>query len=155
MFIRGLYVIINRLSQNSETLIQLCEQAILGGADVIQYRDKNVVSQETIHVAKELSALCHRFEVPFVINDHIHLATQVNADAIHIGQKDISVKKARQIIGDNTLIGVSASNIKEAQQAAMEGANYLGCGHIYPTTTKKKTTPLIFKFNLELFLLEN
>ena len=143
MLVRGLYVIINRHSQEPDVLIRLCEQVIQGGADVIQYRDKNSTSQDSIQIAIELSTLCHTFEVPFIINDNTDLAGHVNADGIHIGQNDISVKEARRILGDNFSIGVTVSNVQEAKLAELEGADYLGCGHIYQTTTKKKTTPPI------------
>lgn len=143
MSLKGLYVIINRQGQKSEFLIHLCEQALQGGADLIQFRDKNPISQETIYIAEELSTLCRYHQVPFVINDHIELAKRISADGIHIGQEDTGIKAAREIIGNDIFIGVTVANIPQAQQAALDGADYLGCGHIYSTITKKKTTPPI------------
>lgn len=149
MCVNGLYVIINRVSQTAEALSLLCEQVLLGGADVIQFRDKGEVSPETIQVAQELSALCRQFHVPFVVNDHVELVRQVHANGLHIGQDDISIHEARQVIGGNIFIGVTVSNIHEAQRAVVGGADYLGCGHIYPTITKKKSTPPIGRSGLQ------
>ncbi|MBN4067382.1 thiamine phosphate synthase [Simkania negevensis] len=141
--IEGLYAIINRISQTPEELIRLCKQLLRGGADAIQFRNKSVVSQEVIDLAEIFSRLCRRFGVPFIVNDYVDLAKKSNADGIHLGQGDMGVKEARQILGDAILVGVTVSRVDEAQQAVIDGADYLGCGHIYPTTTKHKPYPPI------------
>lgn len=141
MPIKGLYFIVNRRAQSADFLIHLCEQALLGGADTIQFRDKNPISQEMISIAQELSALCSSFSVPFILNDHIHLYETVPFDGVHIGQQDISIPEARRLLGNQLIIGKTCATVAQAQQAEREGADYIGCGHIYPTTTKIKTTP--------------
>ena len=149
MSIKGLYLVINKQSQSPKALIQLCKKALLGGVNAIQFRDKNPVSAETVYTAKELAYLCQQFQIPFIINDHVKLAQEISADGIHIGQNDMPIEKVKQVVGGNVIIGVTVSNSHQAKLAASSGADYLGCGHIYPTKTKQKKGPPIGICGLE------
>jgi len=143
MPIKGLYVIINPATQKQKSLLQFAKQILQGGADALQFRDKGPITPEMIEVAHEICTLCKDFQIPFILNDHVHIAKQIQADGVHIGQNDTDPKTAREILGENTFIGVTISNSQQAKKAALDGADYLGCGHIYPTTTKQKALPPI------------
>ena len=112
------------------------EQAILGGVTIVQLREKNADSLEFYQKAQRLRALTKRLNVPLIINDRADIALAVNADGVHIGQKDLPYNAVRRIIGQDKIIGVSASNLKEALSAAEMGADYLGIGAMFATPTK-------------------
>lgn len=142
-FRNTLMVVINRRGEAADSLLHLCREAILGGAEMIQYRDKEGNAEEVVSIGRKIAALCHQFEVPLILNDYVDLVDLVGADGVHLGQTDLAIAVARMKLGRECLIGATASTPEEAVRAEREGADYIGCGHIYPTSTKIKSTPPI------------
>jgi len=120
----------------TDTLSEAVEQAILGGCTMVQLREKNISSLDFFKLATEIKAVTDSFGVPLIINDRIDIALAVHAAGVHIGQSDIPAAIVREIIGDDMLMGVSASSVSEAIQAQKDGADYLGVGAMFPTGTK-------------------
>ena len=131
-----LYLVTDRSLMSTATLIEAVEQAILGGCTMIQLREKNISSLDFYRQSVEVKKVTEQYHVPFIINDRIDIAIAVNADGVHIGQSDIPAAIARDLIGTDMLLGVSAASVKEAVQAANDGADYLGAGAMFPTGTK-------------------
>lgn len=131
-----LYLVTDRSLMSTATLIEAVEQAILGGCTMIQLREKNISSLDFYRQSVEVKKVTEQYHVPFIINDRIDIAMAVNADGVHIGQSDIPAAIARDLIGTDMLLGVSAASVKEAVQAANDGADYLGVGAMFPTGTK-------------------
>ena len=131
-----LYLVTDRSLMSTATLIEAVEQAILGGCTMIQLREKNISSLDFYRQSVEVKKITEQYHVPFIINDRIDIAIAVNADGVHIGQSDIPAAIARDLIGTDMLLGVSAASVKEAVQAANDGADYLGAGAMFPTGTK-------------------
>ena len=132
----SLYLVTDRSLMSTATLIEAVEQAILGGCTMIQLREKNISSLDFYRQSVEVKKITEQYHVPFIINDRIDIAIAVNADGVHIGQSDIPAAIARDLIGTDMLLGVSAASVKEAVQAANDGADYLGVGAMFPTGTK-------------------
>ncbi|WLD93899.1 thiamine phosphate synthase [Alkalihalobacillus sp. AL-G] len=123
-------------------LRHVLEEALQGGVTMFQFREKGagcLQGEEKVKLAKELQFICRSFEVPFIINDDVELAVQINADGVHIGQEDTTVSEVRAIIGAERILGVSAHDVEEAKSAVDAGADYLGVGPMYPTKTKADT----------------
>lgn len=131
-----LYLVTDRSLMSTATLIEAVEQAILGGCTMIQLREKNISSLDFYRQSVEVKKITEQYHVPFIINDRIDIAIAVNADGVHIGQSDIPAAIVRDLIGTDMLLGVSAASVKEAVQAANDGADYLGVGAMFPTGTK-------------------
>ncbi|MEJ8305794.1 thiamine phosphate synthase [Saccharibacillus sacchari] len=130
-----LYAITGENFHPRRELTEVMEQAILGGADIIQFRDKHSGPEERLAKARALRELTRRYGVPLIINDHVQLALEVDADGIHLGQGDLSLTEARRIVG-NKIIGISTHAIEEALAAQKQGADYIGAGPVYATQTK-------------------
>ncbi len=128
--------------QPGETLADAVEQAINGGATIIQLREKNADKKEKLELALELKQVCRRYGVPLIINDSVSLALASGADGVHLGQDDGDIRKAREILGEDKIIGATAHNVQEAVLAAEAGADYLGCGAVFGSATKDNTIPL-------------
>lgn len=137
-----LYAVTDNSWLNGRKLSVDVEQAILGGATFIQLRDKDKSYEELLVEAKELRVLTRKYNVPFVINDNVELAVLCDADGVHLGQDDMSIEEARKILGHNKIIGATAHNLDEAMLAIKAGANYLGVGAVFGSTTKANTTDL-------------
>ncbi len=131
-----LYAITDRTWLKGRTLADDVEQALKGGATIIQLREKHMNNTDFIHSATEIKNICRKYNVPLIINDNIDVALAVDADGVHIGQEDTTVSEARQRLGDSKIIGVTARNVYQAQQAEKAGADYLGSGAIFGSTTK-------------------
>ncbi|QOY36120.1 thiamine phosphate synthase [Anaerobacillus isosaccharinicus] len=131
-----LYAITGEEFHKGRDLIQVMEEAILGGVDIIQLRDKYSSKKEVLRKAKLLKELAKKYDIPLIINDHIDVALAVDADGIHIGQDDLPLEEARKIIGKNKIIGISTHEIEEAREAQKNGADYIGVGPIFPTKSK-------------------
>lgn len=131
-----LYAITDRSWLGDKNLSEAVEQAILGGATFVQLREKNVSFDEFVLLAKEVKAVTDKYNVPLVINDNVEVALRVDADGVHIGQGDGSVKSARDMLGKHKIIGVSAKNVHAAVSAQLEGADYIGAGSVFSTSTK-------------------
>jgi len=121
---------------STETLEEAVEQAIKGGCTVIQLREKDCTSQEFYETGKRIHEITKRFNVPIIINDRVDIALAVDADGVHVGQSDLPAAVVRSIIGEDKIVGVSATNLSEAKQAVLDGADYLGVGAMYQTDTK-------------------
>ena len=131
-----LYAITDRTWLNGKALSEAVEEAILGGATFIQLREKNLNYDEFLNAAIEIKTVTDKYNIPFVINDNVDIACVVNADGVHIGQSDEEIKIAREKLGFDKIIGLSAKTVKEAIQAEKNGADYIGVGAIYNTSTK-------------------
>ncbi|CAM4207003.1 thiamine phosphate synthase [Saccharibacillus endophyticus] len=130
-----LYAITGENFHPGRGLAEVMEQAILGGADIIQFRDKHSGKEELLRKAKALRELTRRYDIPFIVNDHVELALEVDADGIHLGQGDLPLAEARRIVGSK-IIGISTHAIEEALAAQEQGADYIGAGPVYATRTK-------------------
>jgi len=134
---RGLYAITDNILIKKDKFIATVEQALQGGAAVIQYRDKNTPFDDKVLQALELSALCRQYHVPLIINDDVKLAKQIDADGVHLGKDDGTIATAREFLGKHSIIGVSCYNqLDLAQQAVQAGANYIAFGRFFPSHTK-------------------
>ena len=137
-----LYAITDRNWLNGNTLASQVEEALRGGATFLQLREKNASKEEIIKEALEIKEICKKYNVPFVIDDDVDIAKEVNADGVHIGQNDASYTYARDILGDNKIIGMTAHNLEEALTAQNSGADYIGVGAVFNTSTKLDTIPM-------------
>lgn len=137
-----LYAVTDRAWVGKLTLPQQVEAALKGGATCVQLREKKLADSSVLAEAREISALCKQYRVPFILNDNVALAAQCGADGVHLGQEDMDPAEARRILGPDAIIGVSAHNVAEAKAAVAAGADYLGCGAMFATTTKTNVTAL-------------
>lgn len=132
-----LYCVTDRSWLDGNSLCEPVEEVLKGGITFLQLREKELPEQVFIEEAFKIKALAEKYGVYFVINDSVLVAKAIDADGVHIGQSDGEVKKARSIIGEEKIIGVSVRTVEEALKAEKEGADYLGVGAIFPTSTKK------------------
>lgn len=137
-----LYAITDRFWLGDRTLASVVEDVLKNGATFLQLREKNFTHEEMVAEAKEIQQVAARCHVPFVINDDIYAAKEIGADGVHIGQRDMELQRARQILGPDKIIGVSASTVEQALTAERNGADYIGVGAVFPTSTKQNTTAL-------------
>lgn len=135
----SLYVITDRNLMSCETVEESVRDAILGGAGVIQLREKNITSGEFYKTALSVNEICKKYGAVLIINDRLDIAMTVGADGVHLGQKDIPVDAARKIAGKDMIIGASTANVQEAVLAQKLGADYIGVGAMFETGTKKDT----------------
>lgn len=131
-----LYLVTDRKLMSSPTIEELVEQAVRGGCTLVQLREKESSSRDFYKTAMKLRGLTTRLGVPLIVNDRVDIALAVDADGVHVGQDDLPVEVARQIIGPDKIIGVSASSLSEALKATEDGADYLGIGAMFTTDTK-------------------
>ncbi len=124
-----------------DNLLQVVEAALQGGLALVQYRDKHTDDCIRIQLAQELKDLCHRYGALFLVNDRVDLALAVDADGVHLGQTDLPIDVARQLLGQDRIIGRSTTNPDEMQRAIAEGADYIGVGPVYSTPTKPDKAP--------------
>jgi len=135
------HVLTDTILQTHFSHIQLAELAIAGGADTIQFRQKAGMTKEMIQVAEQMQALCRKAGVPFIVNDRLDVAIASQADGVHLGQDDFPIPLARKLLGEEAVIGGSASNLEEARKCLLEGVDYIGFGPVYPTTSKEDAAP--------------
>lgn len=133
----SLYLITNRSFLKGRSLKTVVEESILGGTTIIQVREKNISTREFYRVALEVKEVTDHYKVPLIINDRIDIAQAIDADGVHLGQDDMPLTIAREILGKNKIIGISAGTLDEALEAQKDGADYLGIGAIFYTGTKK------------------
>lgn len=131
-----LYAVTDRSWLGGQSLYQQAEEAIKGGATMIQLREKNLEEEQFLKEALEIQKLCHNYHIPFLINDNVDLAEKIKADGVHVGQSDMEALDVRKKLGADAIIGVSARNVEEAVLAYKHGADYLGVGAVFPTGTK-------------------
>ena len=131
-----LYAVTDRSWSEGTTLGAQVEEALRGGATFVQLREKKLTGEALRAEALEIQAVCRRYGVPFVINDDVALAKEIDADGVHVGQDDMEAGDVRAILGADKIIGVSAHNVEEALRAERHGADYLGVGAMFHTGTK-------------------
>lgn len=136
--IGALCVITDVSIQSRYNHLELCELAIRGGASMIQLRDKHASARDLYALAVAMQLLCTGLGATFIINDRVDIALAANTDGVHLGQTDLPLPTARHLLGNDKIIGGSASSLEEALQVERDGADYIGFGHIFPTTTKAK-----------------
>ncbi len=134
-----LYFITDSTGYSEAEFLERCEAALRGGATLVQLREKEKSTREYISLAENLHAICRQYNVPLIIDDRIDVAMAVDAEGVHLGQSDMPVGTARKILGSGVIIGATAKTVPQAKEAYEQGADYLGVGAIYPTTTKVKT----------------
>ena len=131
-----LYAVTDRSWLNGQTLYEQVEQALEGGVSFLQLREKELEEQAFLEEAKVIQELCKKYQVPFLINDNVELAASIGADGVHVGQSDMAAGAAREKLGPDRIIGVSARSVEEALEAQGQGADYLGVGAVFPTGSK-------------------
>ena len=131
-----LYAVTDRAWTGKQTLYEQVEAALKGGVTCVQLREKELDETAFLQEAKALCALCRRYVVPFIVNDNVEIAIACGADGIHVGQEDLAVGEVRRRVGENMILGVSVHTVEEARQAVRDGADYLGLGAVFPTSTK-------------------
>ena len=137
-----LYAVTDRAWTGKQTLFEQAEAAMRGGITCLQLREKNMDKDEFLKEALEMKDLCRSYNVPLIINDDPYIAVKSGADGVHIGQKDMSLKEAREITGNGMIIGVTAALPELAVKAEKEGADYIGSGAVFGSTTKADAKPL-------------
>ncbi len=132
----SLYLVTNRDFMKAPTLEAAVEEALKGGCTLVQLREKNISSIDFFHLAERIKAITDAYQVPLIINDRVDIALAVDAAGVHIGQSDLPATAVRKIVGSEKIMGVSASNLPEALTAVKNGADYLGIGAMFSTSTK-------------------
>lgn len=140
-----LYLVTDRDVLKGRDLIKAVEESILGGATIVQLREKDVSSREFYDIAKKIKSITDKYNVPLIINDRLDIALAAETTGIHIGQSDIPCRVAREILGNDKIIGVSVHTLEEALKAEEDGADYLGCGAVFSTSTKKDASDVSYE----------
>lgn len=141
----SLYVCTDRDIMTTDTLEEAVELAIKGGATIIQLREKDCTSREFYELALSIKDITDAYEVPLIINDRLDIALAVHADGVHLGQSDIPVQVARNVMGPNCIVGATANTLEKAKEAWLSGADYLGVGDVFGSATKNDTKPVELK----------
>ena len=131
-----LHVLTDTVMQTRFSHSDLARLALRGGADTIQFRQKTGSTREMIRIAAQMKQLCSDYDVPLIVNDRVDVAIAAEADGVHLGQDDFPIPLARELLGQEKIIGASASDINEGRKCLEEGADYIGFGPVYPTTSK-------------------
>ncbi|WP_270940009.1 thiamine phosphate synthase [Romboutsia lituseburensis] len=131
-----LYLVTDNDILGERDFYKCIEDAIKGGVTMVQLREKDASGKEFLEKAFKLREITRKYNVPFIINDRVDIAIICDADGVHVGQSDIDAKFVRSLIGENKILGVSARNLNEAKKAKKNGANYIGVGAMYSTSTK-------------------
>lgn len=136
----SIYLVTDTVHFKDDSIYNKLEAALSAGVTLLQYRDKSAETRILYERALKVKALCDKYRVPLIINDRADIAFAVKAAGVHLGQGDLPPLIARRMLGSDAVIGVSAHNAEEALAAEAAGADYLGCGAVYPTGTKKDTS---------------
>jgi thiamine-phosphate pyrophosphorylase len=139
----SLYLVADVEFAAGRDLAYLAGEAVLGGVTIVQLRAKGLETREFLELANRMAAALKRRSVSLIINDRIDIALACGAEGVHLGQDDMPLDKARQLLGKSKIIGVSVNTLKEAQEAERQGADYVGLGPIYATTTKDTDLPAL------------
>lgn len=131
-----LYAVTDRAWVGKQSLYEQVESALKGGATCVQLREKELCDEDFLKEAIEISALCKQYGVPFFVNDNVEIAVKCHADGIHVGQEDMEAAQVRQRVGERMIIGVSVHSVEEALEAVGNGADCLGVGAMFSTSTK-------------------
>ncbi len=138
-FDSSLYFITDSTSVPKDEFLYRVEEALKGGVTLIQLREKTGTTREYMELAKKVHSLTKKYNVPLIIDDRVDVALAVDAEGVHLGQSDMPVSIARELMGKDKIVGATTKTVEQAQEAYRAGADYLGVGAIYPTTTKVKT----------------
>lgn len=138
-FDTSLYFITDSTGFTEEEFLRRTEAALQGGVTFLQIREKDKSTREYIALAEKVHALTRKYNVPLIIDDRVDVALAMDAEGVHVGQSDMPVATARRLLGEGKIIGATAKTVPQAMEAYEQGADYLGVGAIYPTTTKVKT----------------
>ena len=133
-----MYFITDSTNYSEEEFLRRVEEACRGGVTLIQLREKERTTREYLNLAEKVHEITQRYDIPLIIDDRVDVALAVNAEGVHVGQSDMPVAVARRLMGDK-IVGATAKTVPQALEAYEQGADYLGVGAIYPTTTKVKT----------------
>ncbi len=139
-----LYAVTDRAWLRGRTLASVVEEAIRGGVSMVQLREKELSFDEFLAEAVEIGALCRRYGVPFLVNDNVEIALRSGADGVHVGHGDMPAEAVRRLIGKDKILGVSAETVEAAKEAARCGADYLGVGAVFSTSTKTDAADVSF-----------
>lgn len=131
----SLYLVTDN-SSDVERFLKTIKEAIIGGTTVVQLREKTADTLDFYNLALKVKEITSRYDVPLIINDRVDIALAIDADGVHVGQSDMPCDIARKLIGDEKILGVSANTIEEAKKAERDGADYIGTGAVFPTSTK-------------------
>ena len=131
----SLYLVTDK-SDDVEKFLKTIEEAIQGGVSVVQIREKTADTLDFYNLALKVKEITTRYNVPLIINDRVDVALAIDADGVHVGQSDMPCDVTRKLVGDDKIVGVSAATIEEAQKAERDGADYIGTGAVFPTSTK-------------------
>ncbi|MGN8897512.1 thiamine phosphate synthase [Flavonifractor sp. HCP28S3_F3] len=134
-----LYLVTDSTGLSEAEFLAKVEQALQGGVTFLQLREKERSTREYIHLAQQVHAIARRYQVPLVVDDRVDVALAAEVDGVHVGQSDMPVWQARKILGPDKIVGATAKTVPQALEALEQGADYLGVGAIYPTTTKVVT----------------
>ena len=137
-----LYAVTDRRWEGTLSLPRQVELALQGGTTMVQFREKHLQGAEKEALARELLVLCRSYGVPLIINDDAELAKKVGADGVHVGQSDLAAQEARRMLGPQAIIGVTARTVEQARAAQAAGADYLGSGAVFGTSSKSDARPL-------------
>lgn len=138
-FDSSLYFITDSTNYKEEEFLYRVEQALQGGATLLQLREKEKSTREYIDLAEKVHTIAKRYNVPLIIDDRVDVALAIDAEGVHVGQSDMPVTIARKMMGKDKIVGATTKTVPQALEAYEQGADYLGVGAIYPTTTKVKT----------------
>lgn len=134
-----MYFITDSTGFTQEEFLYRVEEACKGGVTLIQLREKERTTREYLNLAKSVHSITKKYDIPLIIDDRVDVALAVGAEGVHVGQSDMPVSLARKLMGDDKIVGATAKTVPQAVEAYEQGADYLGVGAIYPTTTKVKT----------------
>ena len=137
-----LYAVTDRTWVGDKSLLWQVEQALQGGVTCVQIREKDLDAEAFLAEATAMKELCDRYNVPLIINDNVEIAVKVGAAGVHVGQGDTPIDEVRRIAGDDIIVGVSARTVEQAKAAQAGGADYLGVGAVFGTTTKLDARPI-------------
>ena len=138
----SLYLCTDSTLMSCKTVEESVEKAVIGGCTVVQLREKNCSSREFYELALRVKKITDSYKIPLIINDRLDICLAADADGVHLGQQDLPCAEARKILGKDKIIGVSAALPEEAAAAEAAGADYLGVGAVFPTSTKTNTRPV-------------
>ena len=131
-----LYLVTDRTWLSGKSLAEQIEEALKAGATFVQLREKDMSYEKFLEEAREIKKLTDKYKVPFVINDDVEIAVAIDSDGVHIGQSDKTASEVRELIGKDKILGVSACTVEQAVLAEQQGADYIGVGAIFATSTK-------------------
>jgi thiamine-phosphate diphosphorylase len=137
----SLYLVTDRALSLGRSTCEVVEMAIAGGVTCVQLREKNCSTREFVEEARQLKKVLEHKGIPLIINDRLDVALAINADGLHLGQKDMDLADARRIVGSRMVIGISAESVEDARRAETEGADYIGISPVFTTNTKVDTAP--------------